>query len=193
MIDAMPLLTEPLVAAGHLRALTQPTLDADGLVVRPWQPDDAAAVFQAYQDPAIQRWHVRRMTDLAEASSWIDSWPSRWRQETGADWAVTADSRVIGRVGIKRLDLWEGNAKLAYWVIPAARGRNTAVRAVAAVSSWSFDVLGLHRLELLHATDNQASCRVAANALFPAEGTLRQRGRHLDGWHDMHLHARLVD
>ena len=152
--------------------LRQPTLDADGLVVRPWQLHDAAAVFQAYQDPAIQRWHVRRMTDLAEASFWISSWPNRWSEETGADWAVTTASTVIGRVGIKRLDLWEGVAEeLAYWVIPAARGRNTAARAVAAVSNWSFTVLGLHRLELLHATDNEASCRVADKAGFRPEGT----------------------
>ncbi len=84
------------------------------------------AVFEAYQDHAIQRWHVRSMTDLAEASAWNSSWPTRWHEETGADWAVAADATVVGRVGIKRLDLWDGIAELAYWVMPAARGRNTA-------------------------------------------------------------------
>jgi len=84
------------------------------------------AVFEAYQDHTIQRWHVRSMTDLAEASAWISSWPTRWHEETGADWAVAADATVVGRVGIKRLDLWDGIAELAYWVMPAARGRNTA-------------------------------------------------------------------
>jgi len=193
MINAMPSLTEPVVAAGRMRALPQPTLDADGVVVRPWQPADATAVFQAYQDPNIRRWHLRWMSDLAEASSWISSWPDRWSHETGADWAVTADSTMIGRVGIKRLDLWDGIAELAYWVIPAARGRNTAARAIAAVSVWSFDVLGLHRLELIHATDNHASCRAADKAGFHPEGTMRRRGHHVDGWHDMHLHARLAE
>lgn len=193
MINSMPSLTEPVVATGRMRALSQPTLDADGLVVRPWQPTDATVVFQAYQDPAIQRWHVRSMSDLAEASSWIGSCPDRWHQETGAEWAVTADRRVVGRVGIKRLDLWDGIAELAYWVIPTARGRNTAARAVAAVSIWAFEVLGLHRLELIHATDNPASCRAAVTAGFHPEGTMRRQGHHVDGWHDMHLHARLAD
>ena len=193
MIGAMPNLTEPLVAAGRLRAMPQPTLHHDGLVIRPWQGDDAPVVLEAYQDPAIQRWHVRSMADLAEASAWIGSWPDRWQKETGADWAVVADAAVVGRVGIKRLDLWDGIAELAYWVLPAARGRHTAARAVGAVSLWAFDVLGLHRLELIHATDNHPSCLVAAKARFHPEGTMRRQGHHVDGWHDMHLHARLAD
>jgi RimJ/RimL family protein N-acetyltransferase len=33
--------------------------------------------------------------------------------------------------------------------------------------------------------------RVAAKAGFTAEGTLRSALLHADGWHDMHLHARV--
>ncbi|MEU1023512.1 GNAT family protein, partial [Streptomyces sp. NPDC005904] len=51
---------------------------------------------------------------------------------------------------------------------------------------------GLHRLELTHATANEASCRVALKAGFPAEGTKRSALLHADGWHDMHLHARIA-
>ncbi len=31
----------------------------------------------------------------------------RWEQETGAGWAVTDGSRVLGRVGLKRVELDE--------------------------------------------------------------------------------------
>jgi [ribosomal protein S5]-alanine N-acetyltransferase len=187
----MPTLTQPVVAARLLRALSQPTLDSNGLLVRPWQAEDAPAVFEAYQDPEIQRWHVRSMIDLSEAEAWIGSWPDRWREETGADWAVMADGVVTGRVGIKSFDLWEGIAELSYWVLPAARGRNIAARAVTSVSGWAFDALGLHRLELKHASANHASCRAATKAGFRPEGTLRRQGLHVNGWHDMHLHARV--
>lgn len=50
---------------------------------------------------------------------------------------------------------------------------------------------GLNRLELAHSVHNDASCRVAANASYALEGTKRAEGLHADGWHDMHLHARL--
>ena len=76
--------------------------------------------------------------------------------------------------------------------MPAARGRNIAARAVQVVSTWMFRSVGLHRLELSHSTLNPASCRIAEKAGYPYEGTRRQQVLHQDGWHDMHLHARLV-
>ena len=33
---------------------------------------------------------------------------------------------------------------------------------------------------------------LAGHAGFPLEGTKRGESRHRDGWHDMHLHARLA-
>jgi RimJ/RimL family protein N-acetyltransferase len=35
----------------------------------------------------------------------------------------------------------------------------------------------------------QASCRAAEKAGYPAEGTRRSAALHPDGWHDMHVHA----
>ena len=59
-------------------------------------------------------------------------------------------------------------------------------------SAWLLDVIGLHRIWLVHSAQNVASCRVADRAGFTAEGTMRDQARHADGWHDMHLHARLA-
>ena len=49
----------------------------------------------------------------------------------------------------------------------------------------------IHRLELLHAVRNETSCRVASRTGFALEGTKRKAVLHPDGWHDMHLHARV--
>ena len=40
---------------------------------------------------------------------------------------------------------------------------------------------------------NLPSSRVAIEAGFDFEGVKRCAGLHLDGWHDMHLHARIND
>ncbi|MEU3458210.1 GNAT family N-acetyltransferase [Micromonospora sp. NPDC006766] len=187
----MPLLTTPALPPGALAHRPQPDIDADGLRLRPWQPADRPAVLAAYADPAIQRWHCRTMTN-DEARQWIDSWPLRWRQETGAGWAVTNQSGVLGQISLRRIDLTEAQAEVSYWVLPAARGRRVAPRALAALTDWSVRQLGLHRVWLRHSTANPASCRVAERAGLAAEGTNRSAGRHADGWHDMHVHARLA-
>jgi RimJ/RimL family protein N-acetyltransferase len=126
-----------------------------------------------------------------EALAWVLSRSERWQDETGADWAITCEHALLGRVGLRSLDLAEGFGEGGYWVVPAARGRGIAVRALQTMSRWLFAEVGLHRIELLHSTVNAASCSVARSAGFASEGTKRQALLHLDGWHDMHLHARL--
>ncbi|WP_225728062.1 MULTISPECIES: GNAT family N-acetyltransferase [unclassified Nocardia] len=188
----MPLLTEPVVPAGNLARLAQPSLKVDELVLRPWQPTDVRAVVAAYAEPDIQRWHMRSMTG-EEASSWIAQWPHRWTAESGAGWAVTDGADVLGQISLRKLVLAEGLSAISYWVLPSARGRAVASRALSELTRWAFDELGLHRIEVAHSTSNPASCRVAERAGYPWEGTKRRQARHADGWHDMHLHARLAD
>lgn len=186
----MPLLTSPALPPGSLATLTQPEIEADGLLLRPWRPADQPSVIAGYSDPAIQRWHCRCMTG-DEARAWIAAWPGRWRAETGAGWAVTEAGAVTGQISLRRLVLDDALAEVSYWVLPAARGRRIAPRALAALATWCFDALRLHRIELCHSTANAASCRVAHAAGFALEGTKRGEAWHTDGWHDMHLHSRL--
>ena len=188
----MPNLVSPVVPPGRIRNQPQPTLRVGELTVRPWRPSDAGAVVAAYADRDIQQWHARSMT-AGEAAGWLSSWADRWQAETGAGWAITQHGELVGRVGFPAISLPEGLAEIAYWTVPAARGRNIAARAVQAASAWMFRSVGLNRVELNHSTLNSPSCRIAYKAGFRYEGTKRRQALHQDGWHDMHLHARLAD
>jgi [ribosomal protein S5]-alanine N-acetyltransferase len=168
-----------------------PTLHAQELTLRPWRPSDAANVATAYQDPAIQRWHARSLTEV-EAVEWIASMRQRWVSGTGISWAVLRGAELVGHIGFKAFNLADGVAETTYWIVAPARGHNIAPRALLISCQWMFDAIGFRRLELRHSTLNGSSCRVAAKTGFTAEGVLRQQARHADGWHDMHLHARLA-
>jgi RimJ/RimL family protein N-acetyltransferase len=190
----MPTLIPPHLPAGTIAAREQPALTAaGGLLLRPWKLTDAAAVVAAFSDPDIQRWHVRRADSEAEAGRWITQWQSQWRAETDAQWAIVhaGTGELLGRSSLRDIHLDEGWAECAYWTVPAARGCGVAPRALAALAEWAFDVIGFHRLALAHSTANEASCRVAQKSGFTAEGTQVSAVRHVDGWHDMHVHARV--
>ena len=190
--ERVPLLASPARPAGSLRSLRQPCLDVDDrLALRPWRESDAETVKTAFDCPDIQRWHVRRMDSHDEALAWIAGWETRWDNETDASWAITDGHQPIGQVGLRTVSLAEGSAQLSYWVLPNARGTGVAVRAALALTQWTFDVVRLHRVFLLHSTANLASCRVAAKLGFGVEGTMRGALLHADGWHDAHTHARL--
>jgi len=188
-----PLSTPPTIAAGSLAAHPQPVLTAlGGLVLRPWEPFDAADFFAAYQDPSIQHWHPRQPASETQAKEWFEQYRRNWEQEKGASWAVTRGGHeVVGRMALGSIDLDAGIAGCGYWVLPAARGAGIAPSALTAVSIWALDEAGFYRLHLSHSTRNDASCRVAVKAGFQLEGTKRGEAPHADGRHDMHLHARI--
>jgi RimJ/RimL family protein N-acetyltransferase len=185
--------TPPTIPAGALAARPQPVLAAPGgLILRPWEPSDATVFFAAYRDPAIQHWHTRQPASEAQVREWFAQYRRNWAQEEGASWAITRDGdEVLGRMAIGSLNLDDGVAGGAYWVLPAARGAGVAPRALTAVSGWALGEAGFHRLHLSHSTRNDASCRAAVKAGFRLEGTKRSEAVHSDGRHDMHLHARI--
>ena len=190
----MPVLTPDIVGAEMFSRTCQPTIVAgDALVVRPWKASDALAVFEAFADPEIRRWHLRSASSRSEVAGWIDSWVADWSEGAQAHWAVAASQtdEVVGRVSLKNMVLACGQAEVAYWTMPTRRRRAVAVRAVEALTRWAFDEVGFHRLELTHSVSNPPSCSVAVKTRFALEGIRRQAGLHLDGWHDMHLHARV--
>ncbi|MFG2924645.1 GNAT family N-acetyltransferase [Streptomyces sp. NPDC048305] len=190
----MPTLVDSTVPVGSLAARPQPTLSAgSGVLLRPWDLGDAQAVMGAYQDGEIQRWHVQRADSVAEAQEWIAGWQGSWAAETGVHWAVVDSETdvLLARAALKGLKFADGTAEVAYWTVPAARGKGVCPQAVEAMTSWAFDVAGFHRLDLEHAVGNTASCRVAEKTGFAVEGVRRSAWLQTDGRHDVHVHARL--
>jgi len=191
---SVPSLIPPAIAAGTLSRSTQPTIPVGGIAaIRPWSLADAEAVVSAFRDPDIQRWHVRRADSADEAREWIRTWQAGWAAESELNWALVdqATDSLMGRMSLKSVNLYDGRAGLAYWMVPACRGRGLCSQAVITLSQWAFDVAGFHRIAADHSTANPASCRVLTKTGFEEEGVRRAAGRHADGWHDMHVHALL--
>ncbi len=190
----VPVLVEPAIPEGSFAGVDQPVIEVSrSVALRPWDGGDAAAVMEAFQDPLIQRWHVRRADSVEEAAGWIERWQSEWHKESGAHWAVVdaSSNLLLGRIALKSIDLYDGAADLAYWTVASARGYGVCSGSVIALARWAFGDMTFNRLELEHSVDNAASCRVADRAGFQYEGTRRRSARHADGWHDMHMHSLL--
>lgn len=190
----MPTLVPYAIVPGSLARAPQPELVTDGgLLLRPWTTADAPAVMRMYADPDIQHWHGFAIGNQDEASAMVERWGRWWLAETGAHWAIVpvAGGEPVGRVGLRVMDTHQGVAEAIYSTAPAMRGHGIAPAALDALATWAFSA-GFHRLFLRHSTRNPASCRVAAKSGFEAEGTERGSELHTDGWHDMHVHARLA-
>ncbi len=172
-----------------------PTLTADGLLLRAWQPNDADFVRELATDPETRRWAQSfwGIGDVDGARQYIAA-----RLEYRTMWVVcdAASGDRAGWIGLSYLEPDERSMMISYGVAPRWRRRGIATRAVAAVTAHGFDPagLGLVRITLEHATANYGSCAVAASCGYVVEGILRQRiQQEAGGLADSHAHARLAD
>jgi RimJ/RimL family protein N-acetyltransferase len=179
-----------------------PDLHGDGLRLRPWDAErdtDAETFLRGYTDPEFRRWNTPNtpVTDLDAARAALRKRAEAARNGTGVSYCVedAVSGTPLGHISVSRIDRALRSGCVGYWVLPEARGRGVATRALALTARWALTDLGLHRLELDHAVGHQASCKVAERCGFRYEGTLRgsifEAGRH-DAFRDAHLHARLA-
>jgi RimJ/RimL family protein N-acetyltransferase len=112
--------------------------------------------------------------DETFARGWIKRYVDGWDDGSRAGFAIRArGGDFLGFAALVELDLGHQEGELGYMVAPAARGRGIAPRAVALLTRWGFDELGLIRLELRIDAQNPASERVAERSGYRRDGVLR--------------------
>ncbi|MGW4978789.1 GNAT family N-acetyltransferase [Streptomyces mirabilis] len=188
----------------HEKSLAHPfpVLDGHGLRLRPWDPEsdaDVATWLRGLSDPEFQRWNtpVKIVRDLDSARDSLRSRAEAVADGTAVAFCITdaATGTTLGHIGVNDINHVIRVGIVGYWVLPEARGRQVATRALALAARYAFGAVRLHRVELGHALGHDASCRIAERCGFPYEGTLREAmfesGRH-DAFRDVHLHARIA-
>jgi RimJ/RimL family protein N-acetyltransferase len=167
----------------------QPTLTDGVVTLRPWQPDDAPAVYAACQDPEIPRFvPIPQPYTIDDARWFVDHAREDSQAGPSAHFAIVDATTGILLGAISRHGPNEPathRAMVGYWLAPEARGRGVATRAVRLLADWTFEATEVIRLELYTDVANERSGRVALRAGFAFEGIRRawdldRAGRPLD-------------
>src|SRR5262245_13471861 len=113
---------------------------------------------------------------IEDSRSWLSIQVPAFEQKTAFEFAiVAADGRYLGGCGLNQLDAINRRANLGYWVRSAATRQGVATAAVRALRDWAFGATDLVRLEIVVASGNTASHRVAEKAGAVREGVLLRR------------------
>ncbi|WP_200215959.1 GNAT family N-acetyltransferase [Micromonospora coerulea] len=168
----------------------------DGVVtLRRLAPDDVAAMYRLHTRPEVV---ANRVPPVPPTPAAIERRcrraESNWLTGASADFAVldAATGAVAGGCALVYDEPSTGQAMLGYSLLPEARGRGLATRAVGQLAGWAFDV-GLARLWAGTRPENVASQRVLEKAGFQREGLLRGRLPGPDGTRvDSVLYGRLA-
>lgn len=160
--------------------LPNPLLQDEQILLRPPDERDLAAIELGIHDPDV----IRGFGQPALSGEQLLALNrKRWEDGESATFAICAAAGgCVGHVFVNLADRRRGS--IGYWLLPEARGKGLATRAVRLVSRWALLELGLARLTLLTEPANVRSRRVAERCGFQLEGVLRSvteiDGRRVD-------------
>jgi RimJ/RimL family protein N-acetyltransferase len=153
-----------------------PGIAAGPFLLRAFDEGDVPMVAEASTDPLIPLISTVPAVGGNEAVlAYVARQQRRLADGFGYSFVIAdaASNRGLGSIGLWTRDLDLGRASVGYWVVPSARRRGVAGRALRALSAWALDDIGVARLELYVEPWNTASVRTAESAGYVCEGLLR--------------------
>lgn len=161
-----------------------PPLASDDFRLRPFGAHDVGAIVAAGHDPKIVRHTLMpEHPTTAAARDWLERAITGWARGEARFAIVACDDptdQCLGQIGLAIPDHPRDNGEAFYWLLPQARGRGWAGKALHLISRWGVAVLGVERVSVLIEPDNGSSLAVARSAGFEPEGILREY-EHLPG------------
>ncbi len=156
------------------------SLTDGNVLVRPFQIGDAQPLYEAVRESILEisRWFpwCHPGYSLADSEGFISRKVTE-AQETACNLAITdaQHGTFLGGCSLYNIDRADCLAALSYWVRTSQTRRGIATAAGLLVAQYGLRELGLNRIEIIVATGNTASRRVAEKMGAKQEGILRKR------------------
>lgn len=158
-----------------------PVLSDGHVVLRAAEHRDLPAIEDGIHDPDVIRWIG---PPEGSAHDVLVQNEERWALGSPTLSICEPEGSCVGKVWVNVRETDASTGFVGYWLLPAARGRGLATRAVRLISEWASRDLGLRTIRLTTAPDNARSQRVAERSGFrrissaagdPVEGTDRRQ------------------
>jgi ribosomal-protein-serine acetyltransferase len=196
------ILTGPCAEANILDIVKDNRLDrknlelTDGrIILRPHRKSDAGTLYQAIRESLaeLSPWlpFAHQDYSIKESLNWVKKRPKEWKKGRAYEFVIldAGSGAVIGGCGLNAIDNLNRRANLGYWVRTSRTGQGIAPAAAVLLAKWGFEALKLLRIEILVASENERSLRVAEKAGAKREGVLRNRLNIRDKAHDAVMHS----
>mgnify|MGYP006287237513 CR=1 FL=1 len=116
---------------------------------------DADWIFDACQDPTIQRWtRVPRPYLRSHAEEFVAGGTPEVMK-----WVICSDEQPIGLIGVHSID--DGVAEIGYWVAPWGRGQRAVSQSIELVAEHLLATSSVTTIQAIIAEGNIASRRSA--------------------------------
>jgi RimJ/RimL family protein N-acetyltransferase len=161
--------------------------------------DDVIPCYEAVQetinDLSQWMWWYHSDYSIDDTRKWIASRPEAWEKGTEYGYAIkdSKNDSFIGVCGVNNINWIDKYGNLGYWIKTSCSGKGIATAATLLLAQFAFNELALNRVEIVVATNNVASTRVAEKAGASREGTLRNRITVRENTYDAFMFSLIPD
>ena len=173
--------------------VNQPTLQSNGVTLRPLREEDIDPIFNACQDPTIPAFtRVPSPYDREMAEEFVRESSIAYRNHISITFAIEVGREFAGTIGLHSLQISDHLAEVGYWMDSSFRGTGICTHALSILTDFAFTTMRFRRIEGLTNFDNFASQRVLERAGYIREAILASRTTRPDGSQiDMVLFAKV--
>jgi RimJ/RimL family protein N-acetyltransferase len=164
-----------------------PRLSGRRLDLRWLTEQDAPAILAIFGDAEVMEfWSSPPLRDLAAAATFIEEIGTLFRARRLFQWGICSreTDEVFGTCTLFHVDPSHRRGEVGFALRRDRWGLGLATEAVRVLIGFSFDTLGLHRLEADVDPKNERSLRLLERQSFRREGYLRERWHLPGGVHD---------
>jgi ribosomal-protein-serine acetyltransferase len=101
------------------------------------------------------------------------------------------NDKVIGRIGVYKIDSQNKIGEMGYWLAENAQGKGIITKSSKAIINFCFSDLQLNRIEIKCGTENLKSKAIPEKLNFTKEGVIRQGELLYDTFIDLNLYSLL--
>ncbi len=164
-----------------------PVLESERLVFRNYADADAKAIYEIRSNRRINEFLDREPAqNIEDAISHIKIVQRSFEEKTGVNWVLhtKADDKLVGYVGLWRIDKAHNRAEIGYVLLPDYWGKGLMKEAIDVVVRFGFTTMEIHSIEANVNKENIKSINVLEKCGFKKEAYFREnffyKGKYLD-------------
>jgi [ribosomal protein S5]-alanine N-acetyltransferase len=151
----------------EIKPITSLILTTKRVELRPFEMDDAMAVFGWACDPEVTRYlRFPNHTSISDSKRVISFWIDQAKKPPFFHWAITLrdSGKVIGSMGLEVINKHDRRGEVGYCLSKYHWNQGYATESLQAVLDFGFNIARFHRIEGCHSVLNPASGKVMQKA-----------------------------
>jgi RimJ/RimL family protein N-acetyltransferase len=173
-------------------------IKTERLVLRPYVEEDVPSIFKVLSEhPEITKWMLfDPPKKIAETQAFFEESQKNF-PDKGITFVILENKKFAGILGMgfekQKYDTKIDSSSSGYWLDPTFHGRGIMTEAVKGVIDFAFKTLKLHKIELGHFVENNASRRVIEKCGFRKIGVREKHFFRNGKWRDNIEYEKISD